>query len=151
MRIIATLMLSAQLALGLEPLTVDSDCDSLLAGGGLPSGTPEPVAWARAGCEQARVCKSDPTKDCCVSRIKSGLPLPHRYEDAVPYYEKCAGVSVPKPRKEDDTVLPSLSCDLVKDFHCGAGFSFQFCEIVYGERDGCRMVSTSTENIYKVY
>ncbi|KID72063.1 hypothetical protein MBR_08634, partial [Metarhizium brunneum ARSEF 3297] len=130
MRLIATFMLSAQLALGLNSFTVDSDCDSLLAQA-LDGGLPQPVHWAKA----ALVCKSDPTKDCCISRIKNGLPLPLRYDDAVPYYEKCAGVSVPKPRKEDDIVLPSLSCELIRDFRCGLGFASEFCDIVYAELD----------------
>ncbi|KAF5124255.1 hypothetical protein E5D57_012184 [Metarhizium anisopliae] len=130
MRLIATFMLSAQLALGLNSFTVDSDCDSLLAQA-LDGGLPQPVHWAKA----ALVCESDPTKDCCISRIKNGLPLPLRYDDAVPYYEKCAGVSVPKPRKEDDIVLPSLPCDLIRNFRCGLGFASEFCDIVYAELD----------------
>ncbi|KFG78549.1 hypothetical protein MANI_002990 [Metarhizium anisopliae] len=130
MRLIATFMLSAQLALGLNSFTVDSACDSLLAQA-LDGGLPQPVHWAKA----ALVCKSDPTKDCCILRIKNGLPLPLRYDDAVPYYEKCAGVSVPKPRKEDDIVLPSISCELIRNFRCGLGFASEFCDIVYAELD----------------
>ncbi|KJK78178.1 hypothetical protein H634G_06350 [Metarhizium anisopliae BRIP 53293] len=137
MRLIATFMLSVQLALGLNSFTVDSDCDSLLAQA-LDGGLPQPVHWAKAGCQQALVCKSDPTKDCCISRIKNGLTLPLRYDDAVPYYEKCAGVSVPKPRKEDDIVLPSISCELIRNFRCGLGFASEFCDIVYAELDGCK-------------
>lgn len=47
MRLIATFMLSAQLALGLDSFTVDSDCDSLLAQP-LYGGLPQPVHWAKA-------------------------------------------------------------------------------------------------------
>lgn len=47
MRLIATFMLSVQLALGLNSFTVDSDCDSLLAQA-LDGGLPQPVHWAKA-------------------------------------------------------------------------------------------------------
>lgn len=47
MRLIATFMLSAQLALGLNSFTVDSACDSLLAQA-LDGGLPQPVHWAKA-------------------------------------------------------------------------------------------------------
>ncbi|KAM3509839.1 hypothetical protein MY10362_000390 [Beauveria mimosiformis] len=134
-----TLILAAQLTLGVQGFTVNTDCKSLMAQS-LDSALPQQVHWAKAGCRQALLCEKDRSKECCDSRIENSLPLSLIYSEAAPFYQKCAGIDITKPRQEDEIVLPSFSCDKIRNFSCGLGFSSKFCDIIFAERSGCSML-----------
>ncbi|KAG8408732.1 hypothetical protein J3459_011014 [Metarhizium acridum] len=152
MRFITAMLVSANLALSMQGLSIESTCEDLIKARPLNADLASTIKWklenqacisAPADSQLAKICSSP--VNIQENRIQNVKPVPHKTDDADAFWGQFQNHRV-ELRPYKGVVLEKYSCSLLQDFVCGLGFDWDYCELMHAQKAGCRNVSNSTQH-----